>query len=87
MACIIKANRHGYLAYRLYWRNMTSWEGTGLRDTLKNREKLERKAAAISDEIADDTFDYLRWFPSGNKAHLFRPAGPSAPEPPPSVRQ
>lgn len=87
MACVIKTNRHGYLAYRLYWQNMTSWEGTGLRDTPKNREKLERKAATISDEIADDTFDYLHWFPNGNKADLFRPAEPSAPEPLPTVHQ
>jgi hypothetical protein len=86
MACIVKANRHGYLAYRLFWRGLKSWEGTGLKDTPKNREKLERRAIAMSDEIVEGTFDYLRWFPKGNKAHLFRPAAPSA-APTPTLRE
>ncbi len=87
MSCIVKTNQHGYLAYRLYWKNLTSWEGTGLKDSPKNREKMQRKADMISDEIADGTFDYLRWFPTGNKARLFRPAPPRLPERPPTVRE
>src|SRR5213595_2517384 len=31
----------------------------------------------MSDEMAEGAFDYLRWFPKGNKAHLFRPPTPS----------
>ena len=78
MSCHVKTNRHGYLAYRLYWQNRTSWEGTGLRDTPRNREKLEARARVITEEIAGGTFDYLRWFPDGNKAALHRPAGEGA---------
>src|SRR5438093_8986400 len=78
MSCHVKTNRHGYLAYRLYWQNRTSWEGTGLRDTPRNREKLEARARVITEEIAGGTFDYLRWFPDGNKAALHRPAGGAA---------
>jgi hypothetical protein len=27
----------------------------------------------ITDEMRGGTFDYLRWFPEGNQAHLFLP--------------
>jgi len=27
----------------------------------------------MSDEIKDGSFDYLKWFPEGNKAHELRP--------------
>jgi len=85
MSCRVKANRHGYLALRLYWENRTSWEGTALRDTPGNRAKLEARARVITDEMAEQRFDYLRWFPHGNKAALFRPAGTSALATPPTV--
>ena len=79
MGCRIRVNRHGYLAYRLRWNGRESHEGTGLRDTPKNRATLEARACVITDEIRAGTFDYLRWFPEGNKTYLFRPA----PLPPP----
>ena len=47
MGCRIKTNRHRYLAYRLFWNNITSWEGTGLKDTAPNREKLRARAQVI----------------------------------------
>src|SRR5262249_19901725 len=74
MSCIVKRNRNGFLALRLFWNGMRSWEGTGLPDTAENRMLLEAAALVISSEIKKKTFDYLRHFPKGNKAHLFRPA-------------
>jgi integrase len=64
---------------RLRWNGRESHEGTGLRDTPKNRAALEARASVITDEMRVGTFDYLRWFPEGNKTYLFRPS----PLPPP----
>jgi len=86
MACIVKANQHGYLAYRLFWEGRRSWEGTNLKDTPKNREKLAARAAVMSQEMEARTFDYLHWFPKGNKAPLFRPTPAVVPLPIPTVR-
>jgi hypothetical protein len=78
MSCVVRTNRHGYLAYRLRWRGIDSHEGTGLRDTPEGRAKLQARAKVISDEMAAGTFDYLRWFPHGNQAQRFRPPPPAA---------
>jgi integrase len=72
MGIKVKANRHGFLAFRLYWNNLESWEGTGLRDTPANRKLLEAQAVLINHEIDKGTFDYLKWFPNGNRANLFQ---------------
>jgi integrase len=71
MACIVKKNRHGNLAFRLYWNGVESWEGTGLKDNAKNRQRMEARSVLISEEMEKGTFDYLKWFPNGNKANLF----------------
>lgn len=68
MSCIVKVNRHGYLALRVFWRGMRSWEGTGLPDTPENRRLVEAQATIINAEIKAGSFDYLRHFPKGNKA-------------------
>jgi integrase len=73
MACKVKVNQHGYLAFRLYWNGVESWEGTGLKDTAKNRQRMEARAVLMSEEIEKGTFDYLKWFPEGNRANEFRP--------------
>ena len=73
MACHVKTNRHGFLAFRLYWNGQESWEGTGLRDTPKNRKRVEARAVLINEEMEAGSFQYLRWFPAGNKADEFRP--------------
>jgi len=73
MACWVKVNRHGFLAYHLFWNGQRSWEGTGLKDTSKNRKRVEARAVLMSEEMENGEFDYLRWFHDGNKAHLFRP--------------
>jgi integrase len=74
MACKVKVNRHGFLAFRLYWDGHESWEGTGLKDTAKNRQRMDARAVLISEEMERRTFDYLAWFPAGNKANLFNAA-------------
>ena len=76
MACSVKVNRHGYLAFRLYWNGMESWEGTGLKDTSKNRQRMEARAVLMSEEIERGEFDYLKWFPNGNRADELRPKPP-----------
>jgi len=72
MSCTVRVNRHGYLAFRLYWNRVESHEGTKLKDTPENRAKVEARAFVISQEMADGAFDYLRWFPDGNMARRFR---------------
>jgi hypothetical protein len=56
-----------------FW-NGLSWEGTGLPDTPENGKLLEAAALVISSEIKKKSFDYLKHFPTGNKAPLFKPA-------------
>ena len=73
MACKVKVNRHGRLAFRLFWNGRDSWEGTRWKDTPKNRLKAEADALRISEEMERGEFDYLKWFPDGNKADEFRP--------------
>ena len=72
MTCKVKINRHGSLAFRLFWNGIESWEGTGLKDTPENRQLVKAKALLVAQEIKEGTFDYLKHFPRGNKAHLFR---------------
>jgi integrase len=43
-----------------------------LKDTPENRDFLKAKAKVISREIREKKFDYLRWFPDGNLAYLFK---------------
>ena len=76
MSCKVKTNQHGFLAFRLYWNGRESWEGTGLKDSEKNRKRVEARAELINEEMEAGTFDYLKWFPEGNKAHEFKPAEP-----------
>jgi integrase len=73
MGCKVKRNQHGFLAFHLFWNKNRSWEGTGLRDTAENRRLVEAKAVLIGREIKKGTFDYLKWFPEGNRAPQFRP--------------
>jgi len=78
MACKVRVNHHGRLALVPYWNGMDSWEGTGLKDTAKNRKRVEARAVLITEDMENGTFDYLKWFPGGNKAHLFRSKEPEA---------
>jgi len=76
MACKVKVNRHGRLAFRLFWNGRDSWEGTRWKDTPKNRIKAEADALRMSEEMEAGAFSYLRWFPEGNRAHEFKPPEP-----------
>ncbi len=78
MGCSVRANRHGYLAFRLYFQGLESHEGTQLRDTPANRAKVEVRARVIDQEIREGVFDYLRWFPDGNLASRFQPVAEPA---------
>ena len=73
VGCKVKVNQHGFLAFHLFWNKNRSWEGTGLRDTAENRRLVEAKSVLIGREIKKGTFDYLKWFPEGNRAEQFRP--------------
>ena len=79
MGCIVKRNYHGFLALRLFWNGMRSWQGSGLADTSENRKLLEAVALVISTEMKNGMFDYLKHFPKGDKARLFRPADQLSP--------
>lgn len=74
MGCVVHKNRHGKLTFRLYYKGREFWEGVGLEDTPDNRKLVEAQAVLISHEIKRGSFDYLRWFPGGNKRHLFEEA-------------
>jgi integrase len=77
MACkVLKAKGGIHLGLRLIWRGIRSWETTRLEDTPENREYLEAVAKIISREIKQGIFDYLKHFPEGNRAHLFRQDSP-----------
>jgi Arm DNA-binding domain len=73
MACKVKVNRHGFLAFRLYWNGQESWEGTEWKDTPKNRIKAEADVLRISEQMKAGSFVYLKWFPDGNQAEQFKP--------------
>jgi integrase len=86
MACKIIVNRHGHLTFRIYFAGQEFWEGTSHPDTPEDRLLVEAQAKLISREIKKGIFDYLRWFPNGNKAHLFRPT-PAAEKPLKTIRE
>ena len=71
MACKVDANRHNRLRFRLNYHGREWTEGIGLKDTVKNRMRADARAVLISEEMERDEFDYLRWFPNGNRAHEF----------------
>lgn len=74
MGCKVKRNKSGRLALRLFWPALPggrSWESTDHFDTPQNRRLVEAQALLIDREIKAGTFDYLKWFPYGNKAAHF----------------
>jgi len=71
MGCKIK-KVGGYLHFRIFWNRLRIWQRSGLEDTPENLERVNAAARLIAQEIKDGCFDYMKWFPKGNKAHLFR---------------
>jgi len=55
-------------------------EATALRDTPENRERVMRQAEMIGAEIRGGAFDYLKWFPSGNRAAEYLVANGAPPQ-------
>ena len=78
MSCKIRVNKHGNLCLRLFWRGR-EWQervtnrGKPGADTVPNRKRLEARAELINEEMEASTFDYLKWFPNGNRAVEFKP--------------
>lgn len=72
MGCTVRKNRHGYLCFRVYFDGLESLEGTKLKDSPENREKIEGRARVIDQEMRDGTFDYLKWFRFGNLASRYQ---------------
>src|SRR5437016_7682521 len=79
--------RNGWFCYRICFDGWKGRESTGCRATAKNRERLERKAQLMSDLMAEDRFDYVKWFPDGNRAAYYRPAPPPDSTPVPTLRE
>lgn len=72
MGCTIGRNHRGHLRFRLYWEGREWTEGTKAKDdTPENRRLMEAQAILIAAEMRAGTFDYLKWFPRGNRAILF----------------
>jgi integrase len=86
MAVIVEIRKE-FLNYRLRhdgdeWREAGRW-----RNTTRNKATMEKRARRMSEEMAEGTFDYLRWFPDGNRVVRYRPAPPPAPEPLPTLAE
>jgi integrase len=79
--------RGGRLGYRVYFAGWESREPTSLKATPKNHEKMARMAEVMSDLMAEGRFDYLKWFPNGNRARLFRPPPATDPEVPQTIAE
>ena len=90
-ACFVETTPGGRLRFRFRWklpsgRHRLFSEATALSDTLHNRRLVEKQAALIGAEIRSSVFDYLKWFPNGNRATDFlRPK--IAPSHVPTVRE
>ena len=94
-ACSVEVTATGLLRFRFRWNTPDGLvkkfaEATALRDTPENRARVERQAEMIGAEIRGGAFDYLKWFPNGNRAAEFltaagvrveeRPGRPSRPD-------
>jgi integrase len=75
-ACSVEVTATGLLRFRFRWKMPDGVvrkfaEATALRDTPENRERVERQAEMVGAEIRGGAFDYLKWFPNGNRATEF----------------
>jgi Arm DNA-binding domain/Phage integrase, N-terminal SAM-like domain len=78
-ACVVQSTRGGLLRVRFRGKLPDGSvhrfaEATALRDTPENRQRLERQAEIIGAEIRAGVFDYLKWFPNGNRAAAYKGA-------------
>ena len=75
-ACFVEMTPAGRLRFRFRWklpsgRHRFFSEATALNDTAHNRRLVGKQAALIGAEIRAGVFDYLKWFPNGNRANDF----------------
>lgn len=75
-ACSIQVTPSGLLRFRFRWSLPDGSvryfaEATALPDTPANRDRVLRQAELIGAEIRAGQFDYLKWFPHGNRASDF----------------
>ena len=78
MSCTIRINKNGNLSLRLFfqgreWQERIINRGKPAKDTPANRQRLQARAQLINEEMEAGTFQYLKWFPNGNRAHEFKP--------------
>lgn len=76
MGCTVGKNHHGNLYFRLYHEGREWKEAIdpSLPDTRENRRRTEKRAGLIDAEIRAGAFNYLSWFPEGNRALEFKSA-------------
>jgi integrase len=88
MACKVRVQR-GRLRFRLRCQGEEWSEGSKLRVTAKNRQRMEARALLISEDMkALELRDwYLKWFPQGNRAAELVPSPPPPAAKPETVRQ
>ena len=72
-ACSVEITSTGLFRFRFRWKTPDGLvkkfaEATALRDTPENRARVERQAEMIGAEIRGGAFEYLKWFPNGNRA-------------------
>ena len=85
-ACLVQTTPAGLLRFRFLWKTPDGAvhkfaEATALHDTAENRQRVERQAEIIGAEIRAGVFDYLKWFPNGNRATEYLAAqGASRPQ-------
>src|SRR4051812_19019259 len=77
-ACSVQRTRAGLLRFRFRWRLPDGRahyfsEATALLDNPANRLLVEKQATIIGAEIRAGIFEYLKWFPSGNRSKDFEP--------------
>ena len=75
-ACSVQATPTGFLRFRFRWTLPDGSlryfsEATALRDTPEDRERVQLQAELIGAQIRSGVFDYLKWFPNGNRAADF----------------
>src|SRR5216684_3167789 len=75
-ACSIEITSTGLLRFRFRWKTPDGAvkkfaEATALRESPENLARVKRQAELVGAEIRAGTFDYLKWFPHGNRAAEF----------------
>ena len=71
MGSIRARKESGCLFVDFRYRNERCRELTALTDTASNRKRLEKLLEKIEADIASDTFDYRRYFPTSRNAAKF----------------